>query len=218
MGVPAPLRFTLPSQDAVRIGLPVAGATLGGVASAANHLAGTRGRHWTPIHCTSTAWESGDGRDTGWPHDTQGQNEIHLIPITTSPLAKHLALHVLAACRASGGSTDPYVAVSLETGSGAVIDPGVLWRRSDGTLLGISERYQDRTHDPAWRRWMLTPVVLTTGTSMQDSAVTIGIHSAPRLLVLGAHAGDVLVMRVVTDSATVLSITPWEWVEQEIEP
>lgn len=212
MGVPAPTRLVVPSTTEIHTGRPVTAATLGTFAGALNYLAYTRGRHWTPTVSYSPAWDPSDGHDSGFWYNTDGHNQEHVVIVPTSPLARHLGLVILACARAQGGSTAPTVTASLETLTAGAVDPGVIWRRDDGTLPAQSHPYDDA----GTKRWRLPAAVLHTGDIAQDSLIAGGIPTSPRLLSLEDKAGDVLVLRVTTQSAAVLSVTAWEWPETEI--
>jgi hypothetical protein len=212
MGVPAPTRLVVPTRTEIHTGRPVTSATLGTFAGALNYLAYTRGRHWTPSISYSPAWDPGDGHDSGFRHNTDGHNQTHRIIVPTSLLARHLALVVLACARSQGGSTAPTVTAALQTASGGVVDPGVIWRRDDGTFPAESFRYDNA----GTTRWRCPAAVLHTGAVAQDSLIAGGIPTQPRLLSVEDKAGDVLMLVVTTASAAVLSVTAWEWPETEI--
>ena len=142
MSAPVPTTWRTPPAAELDAGLPVFGRTLTTLAGALNHLQGWHCRGFA----TADVWQGeqitpGDSDDVGY---ITGQPEAHglvivpyIVPIGVDWI--HLVMTVLSVPLSDGGATTPIVTVTVETPSGATIDDGCEWLRSDGSLPGSSQ-------------------------------------------------------------------------------
>lgn len=217
MSATAPSSAGIPSAPPTFIGRPVRGATLAGMADANNHFAGWRGRRAHHAIWWSPSFAVGDANDGGdvWGDGTRTEDALMVMP--TSPLARHLAVVIVACAYATGGSSPPAVRARIEKQDGTVIDSGCEWTRSDGTFAPVELPAVNVLVGLAYvQRYPVRPVIIETGRTPRDGLHGTGLYSPPRLLYLDGHGGEVLVLRVSATAAQVLSVVAYEHAEDVI--
>jgi hypothetical protein len=199
----------LPDESAFFAGRPVSQGELGALVNRITHQAGRRARRW------STTWvqhvEAGVfARYPPQPNGTAASESLCVL-LPTSELSSHLylALDVSALPRRAVGSyASPLVNVSLWHTTGALIDIGIEWSMTSGTLVPVDPgRAADEN---------CTNTILTSGVRIDDALAAGALASSPRLLSLGTGGGAEVELRILCDSALVLSVSVMEWWEPTI--
>lgn len=200
---------SLPDESAFFAGRPVSQGELGALCNRITHQAGRRARRW------STTWVQHveAGVYPRYPPQPSGSaaSESLCVLLPTSQLSSHLylALDVSALpARAVGPYASPLVNVSLWHTTGALIDIGIEWSQAGGTLAPVDPGQaaeEDCTH-----------TILTSGVRIDDALAAGALASSPRLLSLGTGGGAEVELRVLCDSALVLSVSVLEWWEPTI--
>lgn len=208
---PAALVKPNATRGDVKNAVPVTGRTLVGCTNALNHFAGWR-RPWHVYVPSIQPPALYAASDFGWPLNTGTRAEVHKVLITTSTLSSHLELIFHVASYAEGGTVDPYVRVNLSTQTGTVIDEGVQWRRSDGTLPGGDELPRVRAAGNNYYR--SKPTVISTGGLARDGLVAIP-YGPPRMLYFdnATYGGATLVLDIQAGGAWITSLTVFEYPE-----
>ena len=199
----------LPDASAFFAGRPVSQGELGALVNRITHQAGRRARRW------STTWvqHTEAGVYSGFPPQPNGtaSSESLCVLLPTSELSSHLylALDVSALPRrAVGGYATPLVNVSLWHTTGALIDIGIEWSQLNGELVPIDPGQAAEEY--------ATNTILTSGVSINDGLAGGPLASSPRLLSLGTGGGAEVELRILCDSALVLSVSVLEWWEPTI--
>ena len=199
----------LPDGSAFFAGRPVSQGELGGLVNRITHQAGRRARRW------STTWVQ-HVDNVAFPEFPPQPgffttSEVLAICLPTSELSSHLflALDVSALPRRSRALyAEPLVSVSLYHLTGVPIDIGIEWSDLSSGL--------DPTDPGAAAREVCTHTILTSGVRIEDALASGPLASSPRLLSLGTGGGAEVELRIVCDSAIVLSVSVMEWWEPTI--
>lgn len=210
MAVSYPSRLTTPSRAEVKSSRIVKGSTLLTACNALNHFPGWR-RPWHVYSPTIQPEALGADGDLGWPRDMGTRIEFHKFPVQTSPLSRHMEVVALVAAYSDGGTTDPYIRVQLRSADAlTVIDEGVTWARTDGTLPGGVEMASYVYNNVTYFR--VKPQIIATGGHERDGLASVP-GGPPRMLYFGDDAGDALVVDVTAQSCWLISMTLFEYPE-----
>lgn len=198
MASPLPLSFRLPGVAELQAGDPVLSRSGVVLAGGVTHLMGL---HCAGLSPTSTYLQPHAGTpgtsnyDLGW-HTGEPDSEVHRIayyvPVGVDLL--FVALQVLA--YATGGTT-PEVTVTVEDAGGTVVDEGMTWTRP-ATMRGADEPGQHGSY-------ILTPFKVESADRFVASDPTTG-PTGPRFLSVGTKAGEVVVVKVTTVKARIVSL------------
>lgn len=198
MAAPLPLSFRLPTVAELQAGDPVLSRSAVVLAGGITHL---QGLHCAGLQPTSTYLQAHAGTpgssnyDLGW-HVGEPDSEVHRIayyvPIGVDLL--YVSAHVLA--YATGG-TVPEVTVEVLDAAGAPVDEGMTWTRP-ATMPGMDENGQ-------LVRSILTPFKIESADRFLASDPTTG-PTGPRYLSVGGKAGDVVIVKVTTIKARIVSL------------
>jgi len=204
LGIPS-----LPEVRRLQNQRPTYGADAAALAEAEQHLAGYRWRQ-----CCSAIVEADASAAAaipyGLPPGPVAGPTTHRFMLRVSQSATYLWLSQDYQAD-DDGTTEPKLEVELQDMSAVTLDPGVIWRRSDGTLPG------GRSIDLGWLGDAYPVMTCQTG-GRAPSAADVSAQSPPRLISLaGVTAGGARAQLVYTATACrLLSITAWEWAGSEI--
>ena len=199
MASPLPLSFRLPTVAELQAGDPVLSRSATVLAGGITHL---QGLHCAGLQPTSTYLQPHAGTpgalvfDLGW-HTGEPDSEVHRIayyvPVGVDLL--YVSAHVLA--YATGGSSVPSVTVEVFDSGGGSVDEGMTWERP-ATMPGNDEHGQAT-------KFILTPFKVESADRFVASDPTTG-PTGPRFLSVGTKAGDVVIVKVTTVKARVVSM------------
>jgi len=203
MAAPLPLTFRLPTVAELQAGDPVLSRSAVVLGGGITHL---QGLHCAGLHPTSTYLQAHAGTpdasnyDLGW-HTGEPDSEVHRIayyvPIGVDLL--YVSAHVLA--YATGGTVSPEVTVEVLDSAGGPVDEGMTWTRP-ATMPGNGEPGQFTQFITPF---ILTPFKIESADRFLASDPTTG-PTGPRYLSVGGKAGDVVVVRVTTIKARIVSL------------
>ena len=183
----------LPTQSA----RPVLGQTLAALADGVNTVAGVYARSWQTVHVSQVV-ETAAANLNGYVHSANGINQTVRAAYLVGPLDEALQVAVLVSSEAAGGTSTPSVTVQLEDVGGSVVDIGIKWQRSDGSLRGNEEERPNGS-----RR--LVPTWYYSGDLRRPGLAVAALPSLPRALETVASTYDlreaVAVVRASTVSA-----------------
>lgn len=198
MSSPLKLSFTLPTVAELQAGDPVLSRSGIVLAGGITHLQGLHCAGLQPTSCYLQAHAGtpgGSNYDLGW-HTGEPDSETHRIayyvPVGVDLL--YVSAHVLA--YATGG-TAPEVTVEVLDSAGGPVDEGMTWTRP-ATMPGMDEPGQ-------FGRFILTPFKIECADRFLASDPTTG-PTGPRYLSVGGKAGDVVIVKVTTIKARVVSL------------
>ena len=190
-------RLVPPSPLPTQSGRPVFGQTLAALADGVNTVAGVYARSWQTVHVSQVV-ESAAANLNGYVHSSNGVNQSVRAAYLVGPLDEALQVAVLVSSEAEGGTSVPSVTVQLEDVGGSVVDIGVKWQRSDGSLRGNEEERPNGS-----RR--LVPTWYYSGDIRRAGLAVAALPSLPRALEAVASTfdlrGAVAVIRATTVSA-----------------
>lgn len=190
-------RPTLPTVEEMRVGRPVRGRTAGGLADGANHMSG-----WRITRRIAQIFDSAVDATTHATTQVTGEGWMRW---DTGPHATHLWVAITYYGEDRGATAaEPVIDVALETPAGVVLDPGVRFRRDDGTL---PLRDEDRD---------LGVAVLHIYTEGRAPRPGEGLsQTGPRPLVLPAPGTDV-VLHLDWANARVYTVSAFEVYQEAI--
>lgn len=193
----------LPTDNSVKVAVPVAASTPQVVAAIQNHFVGWRMRQCIGHHVTNAGYVFLSAQTDAATAPTQpiaGTTYTHRCLWRSSPEANYLFVAIHYAAQ-SGGSRTPDLTASLETTGAVSVDAGCEWTLADGTLeVGGTRSLYGET--------VATMKLATTGTRI-DSNASASV-TVPRPLNIGAQAGSECVLKVVGGEVTIQSISAWE--------
>lgn len=202
MASPVPLLWRVPAAAETRIGNPVLGRTLTGLAGALNHLNAVHVRGFAVATAyQAPAYPSADADDVGQRMGEVDRHETLYVPYRVPEAADWV--HVSAWCLAyeTGGTQSPEVTISVETVSGSSVDVGCTWTRAARTLPGMERR--DRG------RFMLAPFLIESSRRRNSTDPGGMTPTDPRQLKVGAEAGGVVIFKIASVRTSVVSFTIW---------
>lgn len=187
----------IPADADTRIARPVRGATMAGIADAANYLAGWR--LLRKINHLLTA-----------PVETYLQDDIQGSTSTwvrwhTGLLATHawVAIEYLALDGTTGVA--PHIDAVLQTPAGVVLDAGITWARDVGDL---PTAYRDARQGAVGNSVNGLPNRVTSGTRPRPGAGAA--MTRPRPIVLPGTSGTDVELHVQWEQARVYCVSIWE--------
>ncbi len=199
MAAPLKLSFVLPTVAELQAGDPVLSRSAVVLSGGITHM---QGLHCAGLQPTSTYLQAHAGTpgtsnyDLGW-HTGEPDSETHRIayyvPVGVDLL--YVSAHVLA--YATGGTVSPEVTVEVLDSAGGPVDEGMTWTRP-ATMPGNDEPGQ-------FARFILTPFKIESADRFLASDPTTG-PTGPRYLSVGSKAGNVVVVKVTTIKARIVSL------------
>ncbi len=199
MAAPLKLSFVLPTVAELQAGDPVLSRSAVVLGGGITHL---QGLHCAGLQPTSTYLQAHAGTpgafvyDLGW-HTGEPDSETHRIayyvPIGVDLL--YVSAHVLA--YDPGSTPDPEVTVEVLDAAGAPVDEGMTWTRP-ATMPGMDEPGQAGL-------WILAPFKIESADRFLASDPTTG-PTGPRYLSVGGKAGSVVIVKVTTIKARIVSL------------
>lgn len=205
----------LPSSTDVGSGLPVFGVTPQQIIGGVNHLVGWRGRrfHSTVVEVNMAEAAAGPPRENRHRRAGTSFADLYLPPIRTSPHSSYLAIEVeYVTTMKIEGVTDPAPQITLimEKLDGTELDR-ISWAQSLGTLEPTPPVAGIRDNAGDVQATSPDPSRADTGPRVVSNP---GVGDlTPRPLLLGAQAGQDVVLRFTLNHARVFAVFAWEYPE-----